>query len=497
MWEQLTGYLSQLNTAAQSNQFLAAGLSMYGLGVLTYFLRNVPLRIWNFIKRQATTSLSFTSAGIGTNMETFGNFLTWYEKKRWSKFSRSISLTGMWTHGDNVNDGTVVGPGDGKHFFFYKNRPCWMTRSRMQEGTGFQVTYEIQITMLGRNRQAILDMVEEFRYKPGEDTIGVYIMNGEGWIRLADVTKRPLKTVVIKREMKEQLVGTIKRWMDSKDWYTNRGLPYKLTIVLTGLPGTGKTSLIKALASHFRMNVCMINLSLMTDHTFERALSTAPANSFVVIEDFDSSTATHARKALVGKVKSKETTATKDGDVSETTTETTKAGDSQNLLSDLMGASLLTLSGILNALDGILSLDGKIVFMTTNVYETLDPALIRKGRVDYTYELTKLSHAEIRDYIELMFPGAVVPSDVVYEDALGCDLQDLYFHHRDDAAAFVAAIPQRDLRGPRSIPYRFESGVVGLDRDFHPQELSEGSAIDEYVPKTSTENHRASASNAS
>lgn len=484
MWETLTALLAQLNAAAKQNQFLAAGLSMYGLGVATYFLRNVPLRIYGFIKRQTTTTLSFTSAGIGTNMETFGNFLRWYEKRRWSRYSRSISLTGMWTYGTEHNDGTVVGPGEGSHFFIYKGRPCWMRRTRLSEGTGFQVTYEINITMFGRSRQRILDLVEEFRYKPSDDKFGVYTLNGHDWVRLADVTKRPLRTVIIDRAMKSRLVGTIQTWMDSQDWYIERGLAYKLTFILKGMPGTGKTSLIKALASHFKFNVCMINLSFMTDHSFERALSTAPKNSFVVIEDFDSSSATKARRALVDQSRQKPKDAkvgTEGAPVAckDDTPVLVTAHSATDSLLDLASVGL-TLSGILNALDGILSLDGKIVFMTTNVYETLDPALIRKGRVDYTYELTKLGNTEVRDYIELMFPGTVVPPQIVYEEILGCDLQDLYFQHRNDASAFVAAIPHvLDWRSMSPTPECSPPSFAEHDHHFVHKELPPGSATHE------------------
>ena len=47
------------------------------------------------------------------------------------------------------------------------------------------------------------------------------------------------------------------------------------------------------------------------------------------------------------------------------------------------GLSRLSLSGLLNALDGVASTEARILFMTTNYLEQLDPALIRPGRVDY------------------------------------------------------------------------------------------------------------------
>lgn len=46
------------------------------------------------------------------------------------------------------------------------------------------------------------------------------------------------------------------------------------------------------------------------------------------------------------------------------------------------GLTRVTLSGLLNALDGVASSEERVLFMTTNYVERLDPALIRPGRVD-------------------------------------------------------------------------------------------------------------------
>jgi mitochondrial chaperone BCS1 len=465
---------TQLNTTAKSNPILAGIISLYGITVLGVIFRSVPSSIYFFIKRQSTTTLSFTSSSVGTNLETFGSFLKWFEKSRWARFSRSISLTGMWTWGSDDKDGTVVGIGEGSHFFIYRGRPCWMTRRRLTDGSQYQLTYEIVITMFGRSRKRIEDMIEEFRYKPDNKKIGVFALHSNEWVRLADVAKRPLKTVIIDRAMKNELVGNIQHWMDSREWYEERGLAYKKTFILKGMPGTGKTSLIKALASHFGMNVCMINLAMMTDNSFERALSTAPKNSFIVIEDFDSSSATKARKSLVTKKVAQPTDKPSDKvelPVSASGELVTKEAAAKDPLEDLLHGGL-TLSGILNALDGLLSLDGKIVFMTTNVYETLDPALIRKGRVDHTYELGMLTDPEVRDYVELMFPETGDLTRAIYfAPILGCDLQDLYFQHRNDPAAFVAAIPQTlDWGSMPTIPLRFAPSVAEHDSRECPTE---------------------------
>ena len=49
----------------------------------------------------------------------------------------------------------------------------------------------------------------------------------------------------------------------------------------------------------------------------------------------------------------------------------------------------VTFSGLLNAIDGATSTEGRVIFMTTNYPERLDPALIRPGRVDFKQRIGK------------------------------------------------------------------------------------------------------------
>lgn len=433
--DQLLHLLDQFNAYAKENQLVAGAVSLWGLGVLTWVCRGVPRAVWAFCRRQFTTSLSFTSDTAGTSAETFAGFMRWFQASRWARWSRSLSIlpSGAADRWDSFGNrlledgGTVVGVGEGSHFFLYRGWPFWLRHSRIKEGGNQnRITYEVRLTGLGRNRQRVLDLIEEFRYKPSPQRMGIFRWDRHTWERTCDVAKRPLETVVVAAGIKAELLETLQRWLDSRDWYEQRGLPYKLTYILRGMPGTGKTSLIKALAGHFGMNVCLLNLATMTDASFEEALSDAPSNSFLVIEDFDSSSATRARRALKNHEAHALTNAASAGDES---------------IAELFNGGL-TLSGILNALDGVLSLDGKVVFLTTNVYEALDPALVRKGRVDHTFELGKLTDTEVREYVHVMFPDAAPHMDGRFADILGCDLQSLYFAHRDSAEAFVASIPR-------------------------------------------------------
>lgn len=124
------------------------------------------------------------------------------------------------------------------------------------------------------------------------------------------------------------------------------GIPYRRGHLYYGPPGNGKTSLIKAIAGHFKMNIKVLNLT--SSNIDDSNLSTLLANStedIILIEDIDS------------VIKGREV-----------------SGDTLT--------NALTFSGVLNALDGIISSNGRIIIMTTNHIEDLDEALIRPGRID-------------------------------------------------------------------------------------------------------------------
>jgi chaperone BCS1 len=196
--------------------------------------------------------------------------------------------------------------------------------------------------------------------------------------------------------------------------------------VLHGAPGSGKSSFIKALAGYFKTGIGIINLQAMNDNNLDVALSTSPEGNFILIEDFDSTKSTKSRTGIDKKdIKRPVVMSNTEPPVIDVSDKT------------------LTLSSILNALDGVVSLDGTIIFMTTNVLENIDSAILRPGRVDHIYELGKLQHKEVCEYIALMFTSNTINSDVTFEDIMGCDLQKLYFEHRNSFDDFVAVIPKK------------------------------------------------------
>jgi ATP-dependent 26S proteasome regulatory subunit len=152
------------------------------------------------------------------------------------------------------------------------------------------------------------------------------------------------------------------------------GIPYHLGMLFHGTPGSGKTSIIGALAGELKMNLYILSLAGedMNDERFACLLSEIPPNSFMVLEDVDAAFAVRKRS--------------------------TKEDDAPG--------SGLTLTGILNALDGFMASEGSIVLMTTNHRDRLDPALIRPGRVDYEEEFSTAAESQLRRLYARFFPNS-------------------------------------------------------------------------------------------
>ena len=140
----------------------------------------------------------------------------------------------------------------------------------------------------------------------------------------------------------------------------SKGVPYTRGYLLYGPPGTGKTSFVQAIAGALKLNLCYLNLSSgdIDDDQLNRLLSEAPERSIILLEDVDA----------------------------------------MFLQRDQVQHQKISFSGFLNALDGVRSQEGQILFMTTNHKERLDPALLRPGRADV---LVKLNYASENQMIQL------------------------------------------------------------------------------------------------
>lgn len=194
----------------------------------------------------------------------------------------------------------------------------------------------------------------------------------------------------------------VNMFIHHKSWYMRKGIPYTLGVLLHGPPGTGKTSIIKAIAKDTNRHV--INIKLYKDTTqtqlrnlfFDEKLNVLVDNKtehfnisvderIYVIEDIDCLTnITHSREQTEPEEKN-----------------------------PYVFGEELTLSFLLNLLDGILETPGRILIVTTNHIEKLDKAFIRPGRIDVNLEVGFCSLDMIVDMFNFFYEE---PCDALFVD---------------------------------------------------------------------------------
>ena len=169
-----------------------------------------------------------------------------------------------------------------------------------------------------------------------------------GWDQRRDLPPRTLDTVILAEGQRERLVAELEAFVAQEDHYARIGAPWHRGYLFHGPPGSGKTSVAKALANHFQLDTYYVPLADLTaDASLLNLVSNVNPRSVLLLEDID----------VLLAAQDRDTTGTAD-------------------------PGGITLSGLLNALDGFATPHGLVVMMTTNRREILDEALGRKGRVD-------------------------------------------------------------------------------------------------------------------
>ncbi|XP_057996968.1 AAA-ATPase ASD, mitochondrial-like [Hevea brasiliensis] len=187
-------------------------------------------------------------------------------------------------------------------------------------------------------------------------------------------------TLAMATKEKEGIKKDLKKFSQSKDYYAKIGKPWKRGYLLYGPPGTGKSTMIAAMANLLNYDVYDLELTTVKDNSeLRKLLIETTSKSIIVIEDIDCSL------DLTGQRKPKKE---KEEDEEEGKDPISKKKKEEE--AERNKSSKVTLSGLLNFIDGIWSACGgeRIIVFTTNYVEKLDPALIRRGRMDKHIEMS-------------------------------------------------------------------------------------------------------------
>lgn len=402
-----------------SNPFVSGGLLLTFTASIIALARSLPGRVWNKIKEQFVVTVTVT------NTDPLFDWITlWLNDHPYSRKTRRLLASTVANYeAGNSEPATVtptvpcdgdeeakrpkllLSPAKGHHFFKYKGTLLWLdrgeggapTESGNQKSGSHSFRFREEnytLRVFGRSQTALRNLLEEvigravaFQAKKISAFVGVY----SHWRRLRTFTPRKLDSVILPEGVAERILQRLRDFIAARPWYQEMGIPYHLGLLFHGIPGSGKTSIIGALAGELKMNLYILSLANkeMDDERFACLLSEIPPNSFMVLEDVDAAPAVRMRKPNEDKP-----------------------------------AGGLTLTGILNALDGFMASEGSIVLMTTNQREVLDPALIRPGRVDYEEEFTAATQEQLRRLYQRFYPKSNGDAEIWAMTMEGCTMAE-------------------------------------------------------------------------
>ncbi|ETI24345.1 hypothetical protein G647_03714 [Cladophialophora carrionii CBS 160.54] len=247
----------------------------------------------------------------------------------------------------------------------------------------------------------------------------------QAWTTMASRPSRSMATVVLDNYQKAHILKDFNEFLHPRTarWYSNRGIPYRRGYLFHGPPGTGKTSLSFALAGVFGLDIYSFALSeaTLTEEDLVLLFNSLPKRCILLLEDVDTAGLGRApstkRESKHTSMNSSATTKDEqnkrgsllhqDEEEEEIQSSATPTASTPSLpgavAKEPTFKNTVTLSGLLNAIDGVASQEGRVLIMTTNHPERLDPALVRPGRVDLSIKFDLANRQQVKDLFMRMY----------------------------------------------------------------------------------------------
>ncbi|XP_069118700.1 mitochondrial chaperone BCS1-like [Argopecten irradians] len=407
----------EMASSLTDNPYFGAGAGLFGLGFATAVLRKSSQIGMILFRRHCMMSMEVPSKD-----KSYDWLLNWITLRSTRTQHLSVETTFSQTETGRISTHFDFVPSPGAHFIVHKSTWIRVERTRekqmldLHRGAPWE---SVTLTAFGRDRNLFFSILEEAKVLALEQSEGktvMYTAMGAEWRPFGyPRRKRPISSVILDKSVSERILTDIKEFTTNPKWYMDRGIPYRRGYLLYGPPGCGKSSYITALAGELDFSICVMNLSErgMSDDRLNHLLTTAPEQSIVLLEDVDA--------AFLNRDLSQENPVA------------------------YQGMGRLTLSGLLNAIDGVASAEARIIFMTTNYIDRLDPALIRPGRVDIKELIDYSTPYQMQQMFLRFYPDqsqkmAELFSETVESHGRKCSpaqLQGLFLQKKDDPMAAI------------------------------------------------------------
>ena len=337
------------------------GIALAILGYFGFLFKDIPNNIWSLVKQKYSVSIEAYSQDDVVYMYT----TDWLIQK-FPQLKRHLQYTGY--------DALDTRISDGEYFFMIDPLTyCTVSKGRLSSGAFDRVIYCIRCNIIGVNRFKVLDdYIKIISARMPDSNRNITI---EWFNRAANYTmrfsnhKRVFDDIFLPKATKDEIVRIIDSFLESREYYESHGITYKMGICLSGPPGTGKSSIAKAIASYLGWRVRYVSAEDDNLHPDIR-------NTVLLIEDIDCIVDESREKKQSKRPKDR-----------PPTFKELQEADANGELHLYANRSKLSMHSLLNYLDGILSPSSCIFIATTNYPEKIDPALLRPGRFDYHFNI--------------------------------------------------------------------------------------------------------------
>lgn len=387
MFESFGAWLNQtVLVLVGGNQEAVGIVTAVVLSTLIYSAKRLPYTIYRAIKRRIVKTIVIDDS-MPLGSQSIKNFNSFIYRNRSGLFTQKYS---------NYSGAYALPPG--VHFLLYSGK-LWSVVVSIHEPTGSrrEACTKVSISTVTFSKKLMDKTLKEITTKKPYEGLSIYQYTSDGsrtgssvsLTRTPQKDEKGINNLVYNAELENTIINDIGSFLDRKQWYEDKGIPYRKTYMLEGPPGTGKTSLIKFIA--LKYGIVVTTCSINNPRISEAITSTGDQLELILIEDVD----------RCGKANK-------------------SSFDNDNFKND--SEVMHDLGTVLNTFDGIVPIKNRIIIFTTNHVTKLDDAFLRPGRIDKIVHVGYLETSDIVTFLERNY-GDVPESIIERLDAINGNIR--------------------------------------------------------------------------